>query len=106
MRAFTRMIWLSFSTDHVGRWLDSVKDIRVEGNSASIQKTSTKKIAPGVEIDTESPMRLIILKTPVFSPAPIFFSDFTAHNWFYLSNKIHFSFSLFTSAWRPYQGLS
>ena len=39
MGAVTRMIWLSVSTDHVGGWLDSVKDTRVEGKSASIQKS-------------------------------------------------------------------
>ena len=104
MGAVTRMIWLSVSTDHVRGWLDSVKDLRVEGKSASIQKTSTKKIVPGVEIDTEWTMRFIISENTCFPPAPIFFSDLTAHNWLYLSNEIYSSFSLFSSAWTIDQG--
>ena len=48
--------WFGFQlvlTMYVGGWTVWRKYLRVGGKSASIQKTSTKKIAPGVKIDTE-----------------------------------------------------
>ena len=71
----------------------------MEGKPASIPKTSTKKIGPGVEIDTEQTMRLIISEDTCFPPNSNFPFGLQAHNWFYLSNEIYSSFSLFTSAW-------
>ena len=44
----------------------------MEGKPASIPKTSTKKIGPGVEIDTEQTMRLIISEDTCFPPNSYF----------------------------------